>query len=247
MGAKNIYLFLIASSLILFSGCTRVMDWGTQTFYQGCKVEPCLQIPKEHIRTARVYDQFNTLGIFNAMWISDDVLKAYTNLYAEKYALNENAANDFLERHRNDNQGFISFFVLGYDPYECNGPLLMNRDKEIPWKIFLKIDDIAYEPYLIKPIEFKEEFKLFFGKLFTKFKTSYVVQFALDDLGDNLTLGADIPSLVLCFSSMTRKISMIWSLDTEGKLITDYTQYGECCCMVEPKQICEICKNAKLK
>ena len=248
MLAKKIYVLFIIFVTILFSGCYRMIDWGKQRFYQGCKIDACLTVPREHIRTTRVYDQFSTVGIFNAMWLSDAVLKSYTKLHAEKYALNECAEYNFLERQRANNRDLLSFYVLAYDPNATTSPFEPDRGKEAAWTIYLKIEERAYEPVFLKELdELEPEYELFFGKDLTNFKTIYLVQFSALDCDGNPLIYSDTRSIVLCLNSIKVHAALVWKINQDGRLVVTYDTYGECCCVHEPAQTCEVCVNAKLQ
>ena len=226
MLAKKVYVLLMFPIILLFSGCNRVIDWGTQRFYQGCKIDPCLTVADEHIRTARVYDQFSALGIFTALWLSDDVLKAYARLHAKKYALDEYAESKLLERQRADIDNKLSFYILAYDLTSGYSPLEPGKHIETPWTIFLKSEDRAYEPSLIKKMnQLAPEYELFFGKHYTNFKTVYLVQFSMTDSDGQELVFDDTQPIILCLNSIKTRISLIWRLDENGNLKVNYDRF----------------------
>ncbi len=248
MYLNNLFFAFLFIIMIFMPAC-RVAEWGKQTFYQGCKINVDLSRAREYIRTARVYDQFTTKGIFNALWLSDDVLMAYSKLYAEKYALDESAEFKIFERQKaNFSDNLISFYILAYVPGN-DDPLIIDHcnGDEIPWKIYLKSGEIAYEPVLVKEVVLEEEFKFIFDKIFTRFKTSYLVQFNLNDNQTNESLINPGQPLILCLNSIKRKVSIVWNLNEESNLITQFDEYGICKCPRCPDQTCESCMCAKIK
>ncbi len=249
MYLNNVFCTLLFIILSIFLPACRVAEWGKQTFYQGCKINVDLSRAREYLRTARVYDQFATQGIFNVLWLSEDVLRAYSKLYAEKFALDENAEMKLFERQKaNFNNDIISFYILAYVPGN-DDPLIVDKcnGDEIPWKIYLKSGETAYEPILIKEVVFQEEFKIIFDKIFTRFKTQYLVQFNLKDSKTNEPLINPAQPLTLCLNSTKRKVAIIWNLDDQGNLVTQFDEYGICKCPRCPDQTCEACMCAKIK
>jgi len=246
MLTKKSDIFFIIAFSILISGC-RPIDWGTKTFYQGCKPEKCgwLCRPREYIRTLRVYDQFTTLGIFNAMWLSDEVFVSYANLYAQKYSLNEEATLKLFEKKVCELNGLLSFYVLAYSPGTTNVFGMKTKStviKDTPWDILLKVNGKAYRPVAIKKIELNPEFKVFFGQYVTAFKTPYLVQFAVQDDCGNCLINADTGSIILCLSADNRRAAMSWCIDKCGKLINkDYD-----CCLHDNDETCKVCSCIKV-
>lgn len=107
-------LFL-ASAMIcllsLLSGCSKIIDWVGCNFYQGHTVESLVKPARRYLRTVIVYDQFDTAGIFSALWLSDSVRYIYSQMHALKNGLSKEQEKIFLDAQLYDNTRFISFYV----------------------------------------------------------------------------------------------------------------------------------------
>jgi len=75
-----IYSALIGA-LILLPSCTRIMNWGMQTFAQAPLLKAHIDKAQQYIRSVSLYDQLTTRARFDALWLSDDVRINYVNLF----------------------------------------------------------------------------------------------------------------------------------------------------------------------
>src|SRR5690606_26100571 len=96
---------------VFLGGCTRIVDWGRSSFYQGENII-LSQAPESYIRSVVIYDQLRTVAIFDALWLSDVVRSAYTDAYALKRGKSWEQKQLFLRRQLEENNHFISFYVL---------------------------------------------------------------------------------------------------------------------------------------
>ena len=86
--------------VLLLSGCAgnNIKDWAEETFYQSNAYKDDLTVVKRYLRGIRLYDQFTTLGIFDALWLSDEVRTAYSNIACRMTGKDEEASLTFLRR-----------------------------------------------------------------------------------------------------------------------------------------------------
>lgn len=252
LNMKKLYFqsLLIICCLIILTGCYRMYNYGCRRFNQGCDVEECLEIPRCHTRSTRVYDQLSTLGIFHAMWLSDEVRCAYVNLVAQKYSGSDKEAS--LTREREQTKRFISFYLLASYPDECGDRLDQSNSA---WIMFLKIGDFAYKPKSIKKVDLPCEYQLFFGKVialpsptrsvngyYNRFSEVYLVQFdALDAEGKPLL--DNVSTMVLCFHVLDRQTYVEWKLDCKGKLVCENLICNETCREID---VCKGCNNLQV-
>lgn len=228
----HILLFLIL--LVLLPGCTPYHRWLSDVFYQGEKITRETAIVRQYFRAAHIYDQFSTVGHFDTLWLSDEVLTEYAKVYACKYCLSEECYATFLLEQLEETKNYISFYVLSALPSCYKGML---DDKNPEWAICMKIDEVIYRPIEIKMIELTPEFLLFFGHAYTRFKTPYLVRFnAYDNFGRPL-ITKKTDKIELLFSRPDRKAYLTWCLDAHGHVIhrnlakiTDTLQYDVQCC-----------------
>jgi hypothetical protein len=205
-------LFLLS----LLPGC-RYGRWLQDVFYQGQKGDKHLEMVHQYIRSEHVYDQFTTLGHFDALWLSNEVRAAYANVYACKHCLNDERYNAFLRRQLEENNHYISFYVLASIP-ECCGSRILS-DNDAVWSLCLKINGNMYRPIEIKIIDLLPEYCMFFDKYYTRFKTPYLVRFDARDISDHSLIHAGIRSIELHFNRADRRAVMIWCLDNQGRVI----------------------------
>jgi hypothetical protein len=229
-----VYLFLI----IIFPGCSqRLINWGKKRLNQGCKIENYECLAYQYIRTTKVYDQFRTMGIFNAMWLSDIVRKAYVNVHCQKFVLSEDVYRNLIELEESKNKKTIAFYILVWYPRWCGAEFDKPNSR---WLVFLKVGDKAYTPRIIKRIELPCEYVIFFNKLYNNFKRSYYVEFdALDDHGDKILNYKE--DMVLCLRSYDRITYMRWEFGEDGCLLArhydesatcqSYDACGDCKCL----------------
>lgn len=235
------YLILIIAYSILFSGCSRIIDWGVKTFNQGCPIETCFDVPRAYLRNARVYDQFTTLGIFTGLWLSQEVIKCYVDTHAKKFSLTPEQTKELFEQEMLEkDQKLISFYVLAYSPEESNNPLYIpDKNEDAPWAVTLRINDKTYKPFKIKVVQLTTIYELIFGKYFTRFKVAYLVQFLAKDPDDNPLIRPDVESIVLCFNSLNNRAALIWEIDASGNLLQKRVK--GCYCPDDENYDCEAC------
>src|ERR1700721_538603 len=92
----------LGSCLILLPGCGRIIDWGSNCFLQGEKIEH-VDLPELYVRSIVLYDEFLAVARFDALWLANEVKTAYANVYSMKYGKNEERHNAFLRRQLEEN------------------------------------------------------------------------------------------------------------------------------------------------
>lgn len=208
MKQKLIIIFLI-SSLSIFSGCYRYIYWAESVIDQGCKIETCYAMVQPYIRSAYVYDQFQTLALFDGLWLDDTVIQAYACAHAEKYGFTEAQYQAFLQDQRDENDPYISFYLLAV--IYGNTGLLLNDENPL-WVMQLRIGDNYYKPAKIKTVELEHEYRHFFGKRLTVFKMQYLVQFNAEDINEIPLINSMTPDIELFFRSVGHQASMRWCM-----------------------------------
>jgi len=76
---------LIMVAVILLPGCAGVVDWAETTFKQAEGYQYNRELVNEYIRSIRIYDQFTTIAIFDALWLSDEIRTEYADLYVKMH------------------------------------------------------------------------------------------------------------------------------------------------------------------
>lgn len=204
---KQILLIPFVSSLLLLSGCNRLAEWATLNFYQGADISGCNERPLCYVRSVTVYDQFTTIGMFDALWLSDKVRTDYVTLQAFRVGKTFEQRNASLRRHFEENKHFVEFIILGL----YNDRLTGTSPR---WSVTMEIDgnEQLFAPVELKLVTLDPEYKSFFSKVLTPFKTAYLVKFNARDVNNVPLITAATQKIALVFRSVNREAQLCWSL-----------------------------------
>lgn len=187
------YLLLFLISIFLPS-CRRIINWGKGTFNQGCNLEEPLKEYRDQVRSVHVYDQLSTLGIFDAIVLTPDLVDYYNKIENKKL-----------------NFSGTAFFVLAFADRTDYKPLNADSTNEWRWSVSMMHNDKKFERKYQKCIKLPAEFQFLFGKKWSRFKSAYLVEFDKVKLDGNITL---------CFTSIRKKAALLWSFK-DGVLVED--------------------------
>ena len=201
-------------ALFLLPGCGgTLVDLAKENLTQGKEYKSYQKKTKHYIRKISMYDQFNTVGLFDALWLSDEMRTMYANVNADMHGKAIDVKHAFLRRQLKENNHFLSFYVLSTH----NNPLSV---KPVPWAMHLQIDGKKYTPFEVKAVELVPEYKMFFGSLYNKHKTAYEVRFERNDAnGADILKEGNPHSMKLYFSNPSYFACATWNVDTIGKSI----------------------------
>lgn len=206
-------LFLVLIPLLLFPGC-RYYCWLKDVFDQGVYTDDFSTIPSKYVRSARIYDQLATLGIFDVLWLHDEVRIAYAQAYAEKHCLNEEQYERLLQRQFAENEQFINFYVLAAYPGQEDNTL---NERDSFWAICLESDGQMYQPTQIKLLkDLDPEYIFFFCSRFTVFKDIYLVRFNKYRTDGSPVIPEGTKEITMHFNRVGRKTCATWCLDIYG-------------------------------
>jgi len=191
--------------LLLLPGCGRMIDWGTKTFVQAPSLQASVSDAQKYIRSVTSYDQLTTRARFDVLWLSDDVRTNYTNLFALKFGKTEEQKRTFLRRQLEENNHFISFYVLSLHEYPLG-------DHNSEWTLFLTIDDKHYAPIEIKSVELSPEYMYIFGKKYNRFKVPYSVKFDAKDINDQFLVTPETKNITLHCRSLSAEVTFVWNV-----------------------------------
>lgn len=200
--------------LALLAGCGgigNVTDWADKTFYQSQTYAENDPLVKKYLRGIRLYDQFETIAIFDVLWNSDEIGGLYARMYSKMMGKDEEGERAFLRRQLSANTYYMTFYVLSMNEYSLIA---------IPptWVMYIEVDGKRYLPSDIKVFELPGEYIRFFGKRITKHKQSYCVKFDRKDAnGKDILTGAKTIKYV--FSSPHYFGCVGWELDEQGNAI----------------------------
>jgi len=197
---------IIAAIVLLLPGCGRVFDWGSKSFNQVPPADPDLvTVAQEYIRSITTYDQLTTRARFDVLWLSDAVRKNYTNLFISKFGKTEEQRKTFLRRQIEENNHFISFYILSLYDYPLGDP---NSE----WTLFLTIDGKNYAPIEIKTVELAPEYIYMFGKKYNRFKVPYSVKFDAKDINDQPLITSETKNITLHCRSIASEVTFVWDI-----------------------------------
>jgi hypothetical protein len=92
-------------------------------------------------------------------------------------------------------------------------------DPESEWALFLKVDDQLIVPIEIKGIDLSPEYKQFFGKKNSRFKTAYQIKFNAIDDNEQPFVTPQTNAIALVFRSLTKEAQLQW--DIKGKILSE--------------------------
>lgn len=209
------FLLPIILFLLILPGCGgRLIDWGKKTVDQGTNIKENIKSARTYIRSNRVYNQFTLVGGFDSLWLADDVRTKYVELYALKNGKSKEATKIFLRRQLEENNHFISFYVLSVSDVEIG-------EKDSDWAIFLKIGENNFVPIELKKVELCSEYELIFGKKLNRFKTAYIVRFSAKDIEDAPLMQPTTQAISLVFRTLQKEVIQEWGIGINGQKETD--------------------------
>lgn len=224
------YLLLV---LIFLPSCYRFINWSKVEFNQACNVKyEYLENAQNYIRTVKVYEQLDTLGIFDALLLSEPTERFFVTSHADKYNLTSQEKNQFLIDRVKKLDGIIAFYVLIQEPKACGEPF---DERDAFWKVRMDTRLGQFLPNLIKKVDISCEYRMIFGKRFNRFKKAYYVEFdGFSKEGKNILQESDF--ITLCFSSFKKKTYLSWVFSgdillpcDENYCLKDLEQCSTCC------------------
>lgn len=200
----NLFFFIIL--LLLLPACGRIIDWSEKNFTQAPVIETNITQAQQYIRSVTTYDQLSTRARFDVIWLSDEVRASYAYLYGLKFGKTEEQKKSFLRRQLEENNHFISFYILS--PYEY--PL---GDAQSEWTFFLQINGKNYAPIEIKIVELSPEYiHIFSKKKYNRFKVPYSIKFDAKDIDDQFLITPETHHITLYGRSLKSEVSFVWNI-----------------------------------
>ena len=203
---KHYSFYIMVIALLLLPSCGRIIDWGMRTFAQAPSFKMNISEAQKYIRSVTLYDQLTTRAKFDVLWLSDDVRINYTNLFALKFAKTEEQRKVFLRRQLEENNHFITFYVLS-----LYNQLLGDAHSE--WTLFLEINGKTYAPIEIKSIELSPEYIYIFGKKYNRFRVPYSVKFDAKDINDQFLITPETKNITLYCRSIISEVTFVWEIE----------------------------------
>ena len=150
--------------ICLMPGCVPYHKLAKTEFPQGSEHKDKREMVHNYVRTAKVYDQFKTQAIFDAIWLSDEARTVYTELYSKRRGKDNGACEALLKRQLEENHHWISMYVLADIRHKTNVSL---HDKNALWTLCLEAKNgERVEPISVKEVEVEPEYQSIFGHRF---------------------------------------------------------------------------------
>lgn len=213
---RSIIYVVSAMLLLLLPGCTRYVKWPHDVFYQGEKQDQWRACVQDYLRYVRVYDQFSTRGLFDVLWLSNDVRRAFVSTRACKKSLTTELKDALLRRQLEENNHYIVFYVLTPVAYDHASSLSHPNSY---WSVCLNVDGEIYRPIEIKKIELQPEYIDFLPYTCSRARIAYQIRFNAKDMNDSQIICCCCTRCIrLVFSSAARRSFAEWKFDSNGRM-----------------------------
>ncbi len=202
---------IIVWMIFFLPGCSRYSCWFLDVFNQGRRerVDDCLT--NRFVRSIRVYDQVDTLGLFSALWLHDEVREAYVEAYAVLHCLDDRRAQQMLHQEFAETRHTIAFYLLASTRHN-----FLLTDKNSEWHVQLLINGECINPVNIKTIHLSPEYIRLFGPWFNRFKQQYLLKFNAVAADGTRLIGPSTRKIELIFNRLGQSERMTWCLDSSG-------------------------------
>jgi len=166
--------------LLLLPGC-RAMHWAESHFEQGTPIEGAKSVRDlvaSYVRSANIYHEFDTVGLFDVLMLTPAVRQAYVDIYAAKYKLSPEEKEKKAQEQRKEAEHTLSFIVLAYMP---DNTMPIGDDNSL-WSIVLKGANKWVAPRSSKSYELEPEYAYFLKNKVSKHKYVYLVKFDVAEM-----------------------------------------------------------------
>lgn len=199
--------------LALLPGCGTISDLVKENFPQGEESKTYRKKSKQYLKVINIYDQFNTVGLFDALWLSDEIRTIYADMNADMQGKDIKEKHAFLRRQLKENNHYVSFYVLSTHQNSLS-------NKPTPWSLHLVVDGKKYMPFEVKAIELNTEYKTIFGNMFNKHKTPYEVRFERTNAeGADILKEGKSHNMKLYFNTPAHYSFAEWNIDVMGNAV----------------------------
>lgn len=220
--AKYISVFIYIQFILFMAGC-KIIDWGKENFKQTDRYNnDLIKYIQPFIASTIVYDQFETIAQFDAIFLTDKARMYYVDYFAQRHILSEEKESVMRQRLLNENKYYISFYIVGSQLeyiYPNNRSFFTGRhykqktllgERDAEWQVKLKVADQEYAPDSIRVVELPIEWQYFLGAKYSQFKSVYLIKFDAIDQFDKEILPAGKHKVSLLFTSACYKTMLEW-------------------------------------
>ena len=213
---KHHRIILLPLMLIfLLPGCVnQYTNWAKRTFPQGCELEQYECCVEPFLKRVKLYDQFQTLGIFDVLWLANPVRKAYVDLTAEKYCKSEREYEKLLHDELAKNHDLITFYLLIEKEYTIRGLKELGDQDDAMWGVCLEIDDTVLHPIALEKIDLSPEYRTLFGERVRSYKNrlkqAYRISFDAYGVPGQPFIHEDADRMKLVLNTTTKQVCVEW-------------------------------------
>lgn len=132
---------------------------------------------EKNLKTVKVYDELQTIALFDFMRYSDEMALASANIKSDRKGVGKNTRRQILLHNLAANQAEFKFLVQA----DVRQSVQRSLDKKnSPWTFWLEtVDGKKTRPTSIKKISHTDITKQFFGDQFSRLKQLYQIIFPL--------------------------------------------------------------------
>jgi hypothetical protein len=193
--------------LCIVPGCGRYYNWAKKSFNQADKRTSCYELIRPYRCSAALHDGFNTVGMFDILWYSDEVRTIYNEFADDRYgvvAANQRAeaAPDkpadqmrlLLASQKSEEKvelvevvpvakapdlnARLIFYLSMTSAEDSIPPLLATaNNKQSTWSAVLKQGEEVYPAAEIKKVTLTPELKIFFAHHANRYRDIYRLEF----------------------------------------------------------------------
>jgi hypothetical protein len=204
------HVLIFSLVLVFFPGCVKYHKIFKSEFPQGVEVHEPSAIAGAHLRSCALYDQFQTLALFDVVWFSDKLKSTYVDMVCRRHGKDNEARDALLRRQLEENKHWVTFALLADIRDKTHVAM---SEKDSAWSLYLQMPDgEKVQPVSIKEVELEPEYQIFFGHRFNMFKKAYLVKFPAKPLDGKAYLDRG-KSFKMTIASTKKTATMEWSLD----------------------------------
>jgi hypothetical protein len=210
---KHIFLHYLILGICVpfFSGCIKYYKVLKKEVPQGGIKQDHRDLAYHNLCTSKLYDEFKTLAIFHAIFVSKDVQERYCHDYCSRRGISNLASKDFRHGVYQEHKNIAKFFLITDLRQKDQNTKL--DDKNPYWAVYLKThDNKTRAPRSIKEVSLYPEYQAMFGHRYSPYHTTYEVIFNLDDKEIDPT-----QDLALVIGSPLHSTKLEWNKETNKK------------------------------
>lgn len=162
-------IYLILLIICFFPGCRRYYEWGKKFFIQVDKRSIELCHARSYHGSVHIYHGFETVGMFDILWISDEVSDWYYDQIQKRYALSDEALDAIKKDDEHNRTNFVTFYLLMTEPNDVTFFPQVGVDVTSEWSTVLGVNGDEYRAQEVKEVDLVPEYK----ELFCEYQSPY--------------------------------------------------------------------------